>query len=81
MKAEDTENDDEDDDDIDELFDAAYTSAMNGHLMLSVYDDGEWSEPIKLFELNETNVAKQYDLVMRNDTVLVGMNMTASPSK
>lgn len=54
----------------------AFDMAMNGHLMLSVYDHGQWSEPINLFELNETNVAKQYDLVMRNDTVLVGMNMT-----
>ncbi len=63
-------------DTTDVIFDAGYTSAMNGHLMLSVFDHGEWSKPIKLFELNETNVAKQYDLVMRNDTVLVGMNMT-----
>lgn len=70
MKAEGTE------DDNDAMFDAAYTSAMNGHLMLSVFDGGKWSDPVKLFELNETNVAKQYDLVMRDDTVLVGMNMT-----
>lgn len=54
----------------------AFDMAMNGHLVLSVYDNGHWSDPINLFELNETNVAKQYDLVMRNDTVLVGMNMT-----
>lgn len=54
----------------------AFGQVLDGHLVLSIYDEGQWSDPINLFELNETNVAKQYDLVMRNDTVLVGMNMT-----
>ena len=58
------------------MLEAGFSTAMNGHLMLSVFDHGVWSKPVPLFELNETNVVKQYDLVMRNDTVLVGMNMT-----
>lgn len=62
--------------DDDAAVDAAFSTAMNGHLVLSVFDKGQWSEPVKLFELNESNVAKQYDLIMRNDTVLVGINMT-----
>ena len=54
----------------------AFDMAMNGQLMLSFFNEGQWSEPVKLFDLNEENVARQYDLIMRNDTALVGVNMT-----
>ncbi len=54
----------------------AFDTAMNGQLMLSFFNGDQWSEPVKLFDLNEENVARQYDLIMRNDTALVGVNMT-----
>ena len=60
------------------LADSAYNKVMHGELVLSFFDDlgdRKWSEPIKLLDLNEDNVLRQYDLVMRNDTALVGVCM------
>ena len=59
--------------------DSLYNTAMDGALMLSIYDGGQWSEPIGLFSIDEDQVMSQYDLVMRNDTVLVGSCMTVHP--
>lgn len=59
--------------------DSLYNTAMDGALMLSIYDGNYWSEPIGLFSIDEDQVMSQYDLVMRNDTVLVGACMTVHP--
>lgn len=63
----------EEDKDDDEDFLNTY---LDGNLVLSVYNGNSWSTPINLFNVNKDNVAKQYDLMMRNDTVLVGANFT-----
>lgn len=63
------EEDKNDDDDF-------LNTYLNGNLVLSVYDGNSWSTPVNLFNVNKDNVAKQYDLIMRNDTVLVGANFT-----
>lgn len=63
----------EEDTDDDEDFLNTY---LDGNLVLSVYDGNSWSSPVNLFTVNKDNVAKQYDLLMRNDTVLVGANFT-----
>ena len=53
-----------------------FNTYLDGQLVLSVYDGNSWSSPVRLFDVNKDNVAKQYDLMMRNDTVLVGANFT-----
>lgn len=59
--------------------DSLYNTAMEGELVLSYYDGSQWSEPIGLFSIDEDQVMAQYDLVMRNDTVLIGACMTVHP--
>ena len=59
--------------------DSLYNTAMDGALVLSIYDGSRWLEPIGLFAIDEEQVMSQYDLVMRNDTVLVGSCMTVYP--
>ena len=59
--------------------DSLYNNAFYGDLVLSTYSDGKWSEPVKLFGLAKDVVADEYDLVMRNDTVLVGTNLVYNP--
>ncbi|MBR6319635.1 MAG: hypothetical protein IKR50_04265 [Prevotella sp.] len=44
---------------------------FNGHLVLKTYDGKAWSKPTPLFDINNTQHVGQYDLIMRNDTVLV----------
>ena len=44
---------------------------FNGHLMLKTFDGTAWSKPTPLFDINDTQHVVQYDLIMRNDTVLV----------
>lgn len=44
---------------------------FNGHLMLKTFDGTAWSKPTPLFDIDSTQHVGQYDLIMRNDTVLV----------
>ena len=39
--------------------------------MLKTFDGTAWSKPTPLFDINDTQHVVQYDLIMRNDTVLV----------
>ena len=65
----------EDDTDVDSI----YGSALVGQLVLSIFDGKAWSAPIPLHDLNGDLVATEYDLMMRNDTVLVGTNLDSYP--
>lgn len=56
--------------------DSAFNHRLQGKLMLRTYDGTKWSEATPLFDINPDNLPTHYDLVMRNDTVLVGVNMT-----
>lgn len=53
-----------------------YNTYLDGSLMLSIYNGNLWSAPIVLQKLDATHTVAQYDLMMRNDTVLVGTNIT-----
>ncbi|MBO4827709.1 MAG: hypothetical protein J5506_10855 [Prevotella sp.] len=53
-----------------------YNTYIDGNLVLSIYNGKMWSAPIELHKLDATHTAGQYDLMMRNDTVLVGSNIT-----
>lgn len=44
---------------------------FKGHLMLSTFDGTEWSKPLPLFANDDQNFLGKYDLMMRDDTVLV----------
>ena len=59
--------------------DTLYNSSLRGNLVLSIFDGKAWSDPIRLFSLDEDHVASEYDLIMRNDTVLVGARITDYP--
>ena len=53
--------------------DAAWSSTLEGQLMVRTYTpDAGWSSPTALWDINDTKQPVQYDLIMRNDTVLVG---------
>lgn len=55
--------------------DSAYNYRLDGQLLLRTYDGTKWSEPTNLFDISIDNQPTQYDLCMRNDTVLVGINL------
>ena len=59
--------------------DSVYSSALDGQLMLSIFNGVSWSSPIALHQINKDLVATEYDLIMRNDTVLVGANLDSYP--
>ena len=59
--------------------DTIYGKALRGNLVLSFYDGQAWSQPISLFSVDEDHVASEYDLIMRNDTVLVGTRIIDYP--
>ena len=59
--------------------DSLYGSTLNGQLMLSIFDGNTWSDPITLHNLDKELIATEYDLIMRNDTVLVGANLDSYP--
>ena len=59
--------------------DTLYNNAIRGNLVLSIYDGNTWSNPVILHNLDENHVASEYDLIMRNDTVLVGTSITDLP--
>ena len=49
-----------------------------GELQLRTFDGNTWSAPTKLCDIDADHQPTQYDLFMRNDTVLVGINITDS---
>ncbi len=59
--------------------DTLYNNALRGHLVLSIYDGNTWSSPVNLYPVDEDHVASEYDLIMRNDTVLVGTTIVYDP--
>lgn len=59
--------------------DTLYNNALRGNLVLSIYNGESWSKPISLFNIDEDHVAAEYDLIMRNDTVLVGSRIVDFP--
>ena len=53
--------------------DTAMGSTLVGQLMMRTYTpDAGWSSPTALWDISDTRRPVQYDLIMRNDTVLVG---------
>ena len=56
--------------------DSAFNHRLVGQLMLRTFDGTKWGEPTRLFDIDIDHQPTQYDLFMRNDTVLVGVNMT-----
>ena len=53
-----------------------------GHLMLKTFDGKQWSEPTPLFhKLDHKHQIIQYDLIMRNDSVLVAANLKSADNK
>ena len=44
---------------------------FTGQLMLKTFDGTRWSKATPLFDINANQGMNQYDLIMRNDTVLV----------
>ena len=59
--------------------DSVYNTVFEGQLLLSIYDGQQWSIPIELHNLDKDLMAQEYDLIMRNDTVLVGTNLQYFP--
>ena len=58
--------------------DSATNHSLVGQLMLRTYDGTAWGEPTRLFDISATQQPTYYDLVMRNDTVLVGVSMAGA---
>ena len=53
--------------------DSVYNRQLEGQLLLRYYTPSVgWSEPTALFDINKTTRPVQYDLIMRDDSVLVG---------
>lgn len=53
--------------------DSIDNQCFNGELLLRTYDPATgWSKPTNIFDYNEYIFPVKYDLIMRNDTVLVG---------
>ena len=44
---------------------------FDGHLMLKTFNGTRWSQATPIFPVNASSIITQYDLMMRNDTVLV----------
>jgi hypothetical protein len=62
----------------DEAPDSVTNYHLDGELMLRTYSDNKWSDPTPLVAVNKSLIIQRYDLVMRNDTVLVGINVTSN---
>lgn len=53
--------------------------AFEGQLMLRTFNNGKWSAPTPLyFNIDRDHTIMHYDLLMRNDTVLVAANLLAN---
>lgn len=59
--------------------DTIYNMAFDGNLVMSFYDGQQWSKPVNLISVNENRSAAHYDLMMRNDSVLVGISLANYP--
>lgn len=69
---------------VDELesADTITNIAFEGQLLLRTYSDGQWSAPTPLyFDLDLEHFIMHYDLLMRNDTVLVAANVLSGEMK
>lgn len=53
---------------------------MEGHLMYSRFDGTSWGEPVRLMQVDATHAVGDYQLIMRNDTVLVALQEIANPT-
>ena len=59
--------------------DSISNQAFEGNIVLRTYKDGQWSEPTPLFfNIDTKHAITHYDLLMRNDTVLVAANLVAT---
>lgn len=59
--------------------DSVSNQAFEGDVMLRTYKDGQWSQPVKLFTpIDAEHAITHYDLLMRNDSVLVAANLAAT---
>ena len=59
--------------------DTLYPYELSGNLVLATFDGTAWSDPTPLLALNHDMSVEQYDLIMRNDSVLVACNRLAHP--
>lgn len=59
--------------------DTIYNTAFEGGLVMSFYNGEQWTKPVELMRLNEFRSAAHYDLMMRNDSVLVGISLARNP--
>lgn len=59
----------------DQLRDAGFRG-FEGDLMLSIYDGENWSEPKSILTMTSKDILINYQVVMRNDTVLTVVNIT-----
>ena len=50
--------------------------AFEGDLMLSIYDGEKWSEPKSILTMTAKDILKDYQVLMRNDTVLTVVSIT-----
>ena len=64
--------------DVPSYVDPIMSYRLVGELQLRTFDGNTWSAPTKLFDIDADHQPAQYDLFMRGDTVLVGINMTDS---
>ena len=56
--------------------DSVTNQAFEGQLMLRTYENGQWSAPTPLyFDIDREHFITHYDLLMRDDTVLVAANL------
>ena len=49
--------------------------AFEGDLMLSIFDGTKWSEPESILTLDKEDILSDYQIVMRNDTVLAAITV------
>ncbi len=56
--------------------DSVYNHRLEGQFMLRTYDGNTWSDAIPLLDINADRMPVQYDLMMRNDSVLIGISTT-----
>lgn len=49
--------------------------AFEGDLMLSVLEDGKWSAPESILKLTTDDILSDYQVLMRNDSVLVALTV------
>lgn len=60
--------------------DSLFNLQFKGQLLLRTYNGTRWSDPVQLYDYNldKDHLIQQYDLIMRNDTVLVATTLISS---